>query len=117
MDFPALPRLALDTPGCQRQRAAVHELGLQANPFKGWALTEEKKTGRDMQRDELQALLRAAGPEFRRFMIMLKLTGARPGELSGLQWSYIDWQRCIAILDHHKTQKKTGKKRILVFPP
>lgn len=87
------------------------------NPFRGFRVQAEKKTGRDMKPDEFQAVLRHADPPFRRFMIALKLTGARPGELSELTWANIDWQRGVASLAKHKTASKTGKPRVIVLVP
>lgn len=53
--------------------------------------------------DELPA--RAARPL--RFMLE---TGARPGEVCGLQWSQVDLARRVIVLEHHKT-RRTGRPR------
>jgi integrase len=96
---------------------AVEMRLLRENPVRGLRLREETQPGRDMKPAELQALLRASDPAFRRFLVALKLTGARPSELSRLAWSDIQWDRAVAVLPKHKTAKKTGKPRVLVFPP
>src|SRR5207244_805809 len=70
---------------------------IRENPFRGLTFVqEERKHGRDMRPEEWRALLRASDPYFRRLLVALKMTGARPGELSALQWPHIDWQRGIA---------------------
>jgi integrase len=70
-----------------------------------------------MKEDEFQACLRHTDVYFRRFLIALKFTGARPSELSRLKWTDIDWNRGLASLDKHKTAQKTGKPRVIVFVP
>lgn len=86
------------------------------NPFAGLQFAGGE-TGRDMTDDEFQVIMRHADRPFQRFLLALKLTGARPGELSALRWHQIDWQRGIAVLPQHKTFRKTGKPRILYFLP
>jgi hypothetical protein len=49
--------------------------------------------------------------------MMMRLTGARNAELYKLRWHQIDWEKGAAILEDHKTARKTGKSRIIVFPP
>jgi integrase len=90
---------------------------IRGNPIRGVELNELKRPGRDMTHAELQALMRRSDIPFRRFLLALKFTGARPGELANLQWSQIDWGARIATLPEHKTAKKTGKPRILFFVP
>jgi integrase len=90
---------------------------LRENPIRRLRLRESKEPGRAMKPAELQALMRASDPCFRRFLIALKLTGARPSELARLRWSDIRWGQGIAVLQEHKTRKKTGKPRVLVFCP
>jgi integrase len=88
------------------------------NPFRGLQIPRGKKlTGREMTPAEFQAVLRATDPPFRRFLMMMKLTGARNGELAGLLWRQIDWEKGAALLEKHKTSRKTGKPRLIVFPP
>lgn len=96
---------------------AVEQRLLLENPFRGIRLQLDKPVGRDIQPAEFQAVLRHTDPNFRRFLIAMKLTGARPAELSALKWEHIDWNRGIAVLTEHKTARKTGKPRTLVFVP
>lgn len=96
---------------------AVEQRLIRENPVRGLKLRLEKKVGRDIKPDEFQAVLRHTDAHFRRFLIALKLTGARPGELAALEWHHIDWGRGVAVLPQHKTAHKTGKPRTLVFVP
>jgi integrase len=96
---------------------AVEMRLIRENPVGGLRLNVDKKTGRDVTPAEFQAALRHSDPYFRRFLIALKLTGARPCELRALHWRHIDWARGLAILPDHKTKKKTGKPRVIVLVP
>ena len=90
---------------------------VHANPWKGIRINVQKKTGCALTLPEFQAILRHSELPFKRFVIALRLCGARPAELAGLRWDQIDWTRGLAILSHHKTKKKTGKDRVLVLTP
>jgi integrase len=98
---------------------AVLRRWIAYNPVRGVSL-EKGKRGSPMPPEVFRKLLHAvkdprAAPPFRRFMIALKFTGARPGELYGLQWPMIDWNRRCAVLDQHKTARVTGAPRTIVF--
>jgi hypothetical protein len=54
---------------------------IRENPFRGLRQSYDKQPGRDMSAAEFQAILRHSDPYYRRFLIALKLTGARPGEM------------------------------------
>jgi integrase len=88
---------------------------IRENTFRGVSLRDDRATGREMKPEELAAALRATDANFRRFLIALKLTGARPSELSGLRWPEIDFEKKVAIRRRHKTSKKTGKPRVLIL--
>jgi integrase len=96
---------------------AVGVRKIRENPFRGFRLNWAKCTGRDMKPEEFQAILRHSDTAFRKFIVALKLTGARPSELSALRWCHVDWRRCIATLPQHKTARKTGKPRVIVLVP
>jgi integrase len=52
------------------------------------------------------------------FIALLKLlrsTGARPGEAARLTAELVDWPEACARLVRHKTRRKTGRPRLLVF--
>jgi integrase len=58
---------------------------------------------RVMTRAEFGLLLRHSDRNFRRFLIALRLTGCRPGELSSLIWDWVDLDEGMWILPDHKT--------------
>jgi integrase len=90
---------------------------VRENPIRGLRLREVKRHGRELKPEEWRAILRETDPAFRRFLLMMRLTGARPGELRKLRWEDVDLARGIAILPEHKSARKTGKPRVIVFPP
>ena len=49
---------------------------------------------------------------------VIALTGARRGEIAGLQWRHVDLKAGLIMLPYsnHKTGKKTGKPRIIGLP-
>jgi len=72
---------------------------------------------RPMTPREFSLLMKGApgprGKRFRQVAAFLRLTGARPGEASSIQWSDIDLDRRVITLKAHKTAKKTRKDRII----
>lgn len=50
-------------------------------------------------------------------LVVLWNTGARPGEIRQLTCEQVDWSAGVATLTKHKTARKTGKPRLIVFPP
>jgi integrase len=86
------------------------------NPFRGCSV-REGDGGRDMTQDELQSLLRVAPPAFRRLLIALRQSGARPGELRKALWTHFDPQRRAIILTKHKTARtqRARKARVIVL--
>lgn len=87
------------------------------NPFRGYSPRGEKRTGRPVTDAEFRKMLAASPAIFRRFLLAMRWTGARPGELSGLKWEHVDWDRRVAVLHQHKTAHKTGRPRVIVLPP
>lgn len=90
------------------------------NPFRAVEIPRGER-GRDMTPGEFRALLRNANPLFRRVLIFLRYSGARPCELRRLTWSMIEWtKRGATIVQHiHKTSatQATPKPRKIVLPP
>ncbi len=95
------------------------ELIQARNPFQRVKpLETDDGRQRIMTEAEFQALLRASRPAmFRQLLLVLRYTGARPGEVRLLAWSQIDWTRHQFVLKHHKTSKKTKAPRLIAFPP
>ena len=88
------------------------------NPFKGVSHSEGER-GRPMTQEEFRSLLRATDAHFRRVLIFLRYTGARPGEMAGLEWRHVHPERGAIILPpkEHKTGRKTRKPRVIVLNP
>jgi integrase len=86
------------------------------NPF---ARIRSAKGGRrnPMSDDHFQIFLRAAPPLFRRFLIFLKFTGCRPIEACTAKWADVRFEESFIRLEHHKTEKKTGKPRLIPLVP
>jgi integrase len=118
---------------------AVKNRLLAANPYRGF-IQSDGDPRRPLVDEEFRALLRAtgrrckrttkaypceqrrrqrpsSGARFRQVLIFLKFTGSRPGELCGLRWSNIDWNRAEITLRHHKTSRRTKKPRIIALHP
>jgi integrase len=51
------------------------------------ALTQ--KRGRHWTQEEYRAILRHAGPRFRRLIVFCRFSGAKPGEARTLEWRYV----------------------------
>jgi integrase/recombinase XerD len=70
-------------------------------------------TGRDMTEAEFHLLLRASGAPFRRILVFLRYSGARPVELRRLEWTQITEQAITQKV--HKTARKTGRPRRIIL--
>ena len=55
------------------------------------------------------------GGDLRELLTVLRLTGARPGEVVGLTVAGVDWTLGLAHLSHHKNARR-GKMRVVYFP-
>lgn len=92
-------------------------LGLiEDNPFKGVTCPQGER-GEPMEPWEFAAMLRASAPLFRRVLIFLRFSGARPGEMAAAEWRHFDPRRACIELDRHKTAKKTRKPRRIMLHP
>jgi integrase len=69
--------------------------------------------------EEFGSLLRHSDRNFRRFLIALRLTGCRPGELSGLIWEWVDIGQGMWIIPDHKTitRQRQPTPRMIPLPP
>lgn len=89
------------------------------NPFKMVAIPKGDR-GRDLSPSEFRALLRLTTPIFRRVLIFLRYSGARPGELRELLWTHIVWTQTGATIVKklHKTSatQATPKPRKIYLP-
>jgi integrase len=86
------------------------------NPFRGVS-HPAGEAGQPVEDHVFRRLLRNSDPPFRRVLLFLRLTGARPGEMSSACFQDVDAERKVIVLTRHKTAKKTGKPRIIVLHP
>jgi integrase len=93
---------------------AAEEGILPKNPLKGMKRPRPRPRQRALTDDEYRALLRATDLPFRRFLFVLRCTGARPKELRTLRWEQLRDDRI--VLRQHKTASKTRKPRIIYLP-
>lgn len=89
---------------------------IQHNPFKG-VRQREGPNGRAMTDVEFCGMLRASSVVFRRVLIFLRYTGARPGEMANVRPEYIDRERGVITLWKHKTIHVDQKPRVIVMHP
>jgi integrase len=90
---------------------------IQRNPFAKLRRRGRTQRRQPMTDEEFQTLLRGSDPTFRRFLIFLKFTGARPGEASSMRWADVDFGQARVVLKEHKTARKTGRARIIPLVP
>ena len=74
---------------------------------------------RVITRAEFAALLRHTDRNFRRFLVALRLTGCRPGELRSLVWEWVDLDQELWIIPEHKTitRQREPRPRMIPLPP
>src|SRR5262249_52491866 len=58
----------------------------------------------------------SAGARFRQLLVLLRYTGARPGEASNLEWDDIDRDKAAIVLHEHKTSRTQRVKKPRVIP-
>lgn len=98
----------------QRPFNHAARLGLiPSNPFWGLQLPSGGE-GRDWTRREFQAALRHCAAYFRRLLIFMRWTGARPGEMRAARVADVDFDIGALILSDHKTKRAArGRPRII----
>jgi integrase len=82
---------------------AVRNDLLDYSPLAGYRKPAGGGRTRLITPDEFQALLRHADVRFRRFLIGLRLTGCRPGEIRTLTWSMVRLDDGLWVIPRHKT--------------
>lgn len=76
---------------------------LDSSPLIGYQKPAVVGRTRVVTDEEFQTLLRFSDPSFRRFLIAMRQTGCRPGEIRTLTWSMVDLEQGLWILRKHKT--------------
>jgi integrase len=90
------------------------------NPFSGLPLLHSEGRERIVTDEEFQALLRNnTDALFRQFLLVLRYTSARPGEVRKLTWTMVDWPNHRLVINVHKTTRtqKVRKARLIPIPP
>lgn len=83
---------------------------IKANPFHGLSFPVGDE-GRDWTDEEYRALLRNSRPYFRRLIVFIRFSGARPGEARSIQWPMVSSAAAAIVLKKHKTAHKTRLPR------
>ena len=91
---------------------------LDSSPVPKYKKPAAHSRSRVITPEEFKAIFRKADRHFRRFLIALRLTGCRPGELRKLIWAWVDLERGLWIIPEHKTitRMKTPRPRIIPLP-
>jgi integrase len=91
------------------------QLGMIArNPFAGLKIAEGP-CGRDWTFNEYRAILRHCRAYFRRLVMFIRFSGARPGEARELEWSHVRDEIQAIVKREHKTSRVTGTSRRIYF--
>jgi integrase len=98
---------------------AVENALVESSPVAGYKKPRPRERSRVIIPIEFRAMLRGSSSPFRRFLLTLRLTGTRPGELRALQWLNVLLEDGVLILYHHKalTRMKQPRPRIIPLPP
>jgi integrase len=97
---------------------AVESDLLDFNPLLGYQKPRPRNRTRVIRPEEFQAMLRALDPPFRRVLLALRLTGARPGEVRALDWDNVDLPAGVWVLPEHKTvtRQRHPRPRVIALP-
>jgi integrase len=99
-------------------RWAVETGRLDRNPVAGIRKPKKQSRGRKavISAEDHAKLVTHAEGDWKDFLQLLWLTGARPGEIAGLTAEDVDLSSKTVILCEHKTAEQTGKDRLIVLP-
>jgi integrase len=95
---------------------AVEQELLDSNPVPKYRKPRARRRSRIISPDEFGVLLRHSDRAFRRFLIALRLTGCRPGELRSLVWEWVDLEQGLWIIPEHKTITRQREPRPRIIP-
>ncbi len=88
------------------------------NPIKKLKRRSTGRRRRVLTSGERERIKAEVSEDLRDFLTTLELTGCRPfSEAAKLTAQDIDWEKGRAMLIKHKTAKKTGRPRLIYFPP
>lgn len=89
---------------------------IERNPFKNISHPAGER-GRPLDPGEFNSMMRGTKALFRRVLVFLYYTGARPSEMANAEWRDFDPARKCITLFKHKTDKRTGKPRRVILHP
>jgi integrase len=97
---------------------AVRHDVLDVNPVAGYAKPRCSGRTRLVTAEEFDALVKNADEHFQRFLLALRWTGCRPGELRQLTWDMVDLDNGLWIIPKHKTitMQKEPAPRVIPLP-
>jgi integrase len=91
---------------------------LDSNPIKKLKRRKTGRRNRMLTAEEREGIKGDVSEDFCDFLMVLEMTGCRPfSEAARLTAADIDFEKGRAVLVKHKTGKKTGRPRIIYFPP
>lgn len=91
-------------------------LPIECNHLTGYRKPSPRRRTRVCTDQEFRALLRCSPPSFRRFLIALRHTGCRPGEVRGLRWVDVLLDQGLWVLVNHKTRTTQQDSVARVIP-
>lgn len=98
-------------------RWAVDEGLIPINPFTSLKKSGELKRERVLTAQEWERFLATAREPFRTFLLAVRLSGCRPGEVRAVTAAMVDLEAGCWIIPLHKTRGKTKEPRIVWLSP
>lgn len=95
---------------------AVEQELLDNSPVPRYRKPADRQRTRTITRSEFLALLRHSDPCFRRYLVALRLTGCRPGEIRKLIWEWVDLENGLWVIPEHKTIDRQQEPRPRIVP-
>ena len=93
------------------------ELVPSRNPFDRLPLLDAEGRRRVVTDEEFQKLLRHSSDScFRRVLIALRYTSARPGEVRNLTWANVDWENRRWVIHRHKSSRTARVRKPKLIP-
>jgi integrase len=98
---------------------AFAEGKIEANPLRTVKAPPARARERFLTREERQRIFDSypEGDCFRDFLFALEQTGCRPGEASLVAAEHVDLRNGLWVLDEHKTERATGRPRVVILTP
>lgn len=87
------------------------------HPYRRPRLELVTEPRRPMEAAEYVAVMRRASRALRRALFFLRRTGARTCEMRKLTWPMVSWEAGVAVLDEHKTRRKSRAPRYIPLEP